>query len=99
MPHTPKTPITERTPWHKSESSGCWSMTLGDRGRRVRIFQRTAGGPFIRELWVPGCGRSKGSLLTTSRPVARERAEACIRALDAKAPASAPLTLGELWSR
>jgi integrase len=101
VPRAPKLPIPTRTDWHKSESSDCWSLTLGERGSRVRVFQETAGGVFYREMWIPGRGRSKISLRTTSRTEARARAEAFLRAvLDAGMPRQrAPLTLGELWTR
>jgi integrase len=93
-------PITTRAEWHKSES-GCWSLSLGERGCRVRVMQRVPGGEFAREMWIPGRGRSWASLKTSSRVEARRRAEAFLRALvEGEKPLPAPpLTLGELWTR
>ena len=101
VPRAPKLPIRTRTEWHKSESSACWSLTIGERGSRCRVFQQVAGGEFYRETWISGRGRSKASLRTTSRTEARARAEAFLRAvLDAGMPRQrAPLTLGEMWTR
>src|SRR5690348_2335434 len=94
----PEIPV--RTEWHQS-ASGCWSLTLGERGWRVRIEQKKKGGVFHRVTWIPGRGRSQKSLRTTSRAEARTRGEAFLRALlagDTPAPRQ-PLTLGELWIR
>jgi integrase len=92
--------VKERTGWHKSET-GCWSLSLGERGCRVRVMQRKPGGPFVRVIWVPGQGRSQASLGTSSRVEARARAEMFLRALldhDRPQP-PAPLTLEGLWNR
>lgn len=94
----PEIPV--RTEWHQS-ARGCWSLTLGERGCRVRIEQKKKGGVFKRVAWIPGRGRSQKSLMTTSRTEARARGEAFLRALlagDTPAPRQ-PLTLGELWIR
>jgi len=39
-------PIPER-PWHQSKS-GCWSLSLGVRGLKVRVEQQRPGGTFQR---------------------------------------------------
>lgn len=92
--------IQIRTDWHKTEK-GCWSLSLGRRGCRVRVTQREPGGVFIRETWVEGTGRTQASLGTTSRVEARDLAEQFYTALvRGELPAaSVKLTLGELWDR
>jgi integrase len=92
--------VQDRTEWHKSES-GCWSLSLGERGCRVRVFQRRPGAVFERITTLPGGARTTASLATTSRPVARQRAEAFLLALrngerEVERPA---LTLQELSDR
>jgi integrase len=90
----------DRTTWHKS-AKGCWSMSFGHRGCRVRVTQRESGGEFFRVTWLPGQGRRlQASLNTTSRTEAKQRAEGFLRAL-AKEEwlGSARLTLEDLWNR
>jgi len=92
-------PIPER-PWHQSKS-GCWSLSLGVRGMKVRVFQQQPGGVFHRAYRVPGRGMTCASLLTRDRAQARELAIAFIRELEKglkPAPAE-PLTLERLWNR
>jgi integrase len=89
-----------RSDWQKGDS-GCWSLSLGERGRRVRIFQRVPGGLFFRETWIEGRGRFAASLRCTDREEAKRRGIAFYLALgasDAK-PLGRPLTLGALWNR
>ncbi|HVH69243.1 MAG TPA: hypothetical protein VM716_15345 [Gemmatimonadales bacterium] len=31
-----------------------WRESLGERGCRVMLFERTPGGPIYREVWVGG---------------------------------------------
>jgi integrase len=91
--------IPTRTAWHQSPS-GCWSLSLGERGCRVRVTQKVKGGDFFRETWLPGHGRTQASLKTPSRVVARQLAEEFLRSLTTPhtAPPEASLTLGALWS-
>src|SRR5688572_10608643 len=86
--------------WHKNRS-GCWSLSLGDRGCRVRVIQRKPGATFERVVWLPGQGQNWASLKTTSRSEAQMRAEALLRRLlaDGGPREEPPLTLGELWVR
>src|SRR5262245_57718849 len=72
--------VNLRTDWHKNESD-CWSLSLGERGCRVRVTQRKPGAVFERITWIPGQGKNTGSLGTRSRTEARARAEAFLRAL------------------
>jgi integrase len=92
--------LQPRGEWRKSEG-GCWSRSLGERGRRVRVTQRRPGGEVYRIVGLPGRRQDRKSLGTTSRPAARELAEAFLRSLrEAEAPpGQRPLTLGELWHR
>ncbi len=89
-----------QTDWHKS-AKGCWSMTLGWRGCRVRVTQREPGGVFYGITWIAGRGQDWKSFGTTSRSEAQKHAEAFLQSLfetDAT-PTAHPLTLGELWTK
>ncbi|MBI4502807.1 MAG: tyrosine-type recombinase/integrase [Gemmatimonadetes bacterium] len=90
--------VSIRTPWHKS-GGGCWSASLGERGCRVRVTQRSPGGEFVRITWIPGRGANWASLKTKSRTEALKRAEAFYRAVvnGENEASDRPLTLGELW--
>ena len=55
-----------QTDWHKS-AKGCWSLTLGWRGCRVRVTQREPGGVFYGITWIAGRGQDWKSFGTTSR--------------------------------
>ena len=92
-------PIPER-PWHQSKR-GCWSLSLGVRGLKVRVEQRQPGSTFYRVHRYPGRRATYESLHTTSRPEARQLALDFIRELAKKSkPAPAePLTLERLWNR
>lgn len=84
--------------WRVS-AAGRWSLSLGFRGCRVRVFQRMPGSTFARETWMPGRGRDQRSLGTSSRTEARELAERFLLALvqgSAHQPRPA-LTLASLW--
>jgi integrase len=106
MPQSTTPGTSKRAEWRKSES-GCWSCSIGKRSRRVRIFQRKAGGQFYRDVWIAGKGKSRASMGTKSRTEARALAEAFLRGIqealdcdDAQpSQARAPLTLGELCNR
>ena len=91
--------VRTRAEWH-TNPSGCWSLSLGERGCRVRVVQKVKGGTFARETWIPGRGRSLASLQTTSRVEARTRAEAFLRALlGGETQPERPLTLDALWTQ
>jgi integrase len=100
MHRTRRDIVTVRAQWRKSDR-GCWSLSLGERGCRVRVMQRRPGGTYYRVVWVPARGSSWVSLQTTSRPDAKSLAERFLRALRSGAPAatSRPISLGELWTR
>jgi len=92
-------PIPER-PWHRSES-GCWSLSLGVRGFKVRVEQRQRGSTFQRVYRTPGARVTYASLKTTDRAKARELAIAFLRELEKglKPGPAAPLTLEHLWDQ
>src|SRR5256885_5546082 len=91
-------PIPER-PWHKSKG-GCWSLSLGVRGLKVRVEQRKPGGAFQRVYRV-GRRVTYASLGTTDRQEARRLAIEFIRELEKgkKINLAQPLTLERLWDR
>jgi len=92
-------PIPER-PWHRGKS-GCWSLSLGVRGLKVRVQQHKPGGTFQRVYRVPGGRVTYASLGTTDREEARRLAIDFIRELEMgkKINLAPPLTLERLWDR
>jgi hypothetical protein len=93
--------VTIRKEWQKS-AKGCWSLSLGERGCRVRIFQREQEGQFFRETWVgKGRGRAAAALHTRNRVEAQRLGEAFFEALlqGDRPSADGPLTLKGLWTR
>src|SRR5438309_6026295 len=92
-------PIPER-PWHRGKS-GCWSLSLGVRGLKVRVQQQKPGGTFQRVYRVPGRRVTYASLGTTDRQEARRLAIEFIRDLEKgkKIIVAEPLTLEKLWDR
>jgi len=90
-----------QTDWHKS-AKGCWSLTLGWRGCRVRVTQREPGGVFYGITWIAGRGQDWKSFGTMIRSEAQQHAEAFLQSLfetDGTTPTAHPLTLGELWTK
>src|SRR6266571_3995306 len=92
-------PIPER-PWHRSKS-GCWSLSLGVRGMKVRVEQRKPGSTFQRVYRVPGVRTTYASLGTTDREEARRLAIQFIRELEKgkQINLAEPLTLERMWDR
>lgn len=84
------------------QQNGKWSLSLGHRGARVRVFQRVPNGPFYRDVWQDGA-KNRKSLQTSDRKVAEQRGRMLLVALlQPPAPAgppTGPLTLGDLWKR
>src|SRR5438128_12169187 len=91
-------PIPER-PWHQSKS-GCWSLSLGVRGLKIRVEQRKPGGTFQR-VFRAGGRVTYASLGTTDRQEARRLAIDFIRELEKgkKINLAEPLTLEKVWDR
>src|SRR3989475_10460589 len=92
-------PIPEPT-WHRSKS-GCWPLSLGVRGLKVRVEQRKPGGTFQRVYRVAGRRGTYASLGTTDRHKARQLAIDFIRELEngKKVNLAEPLTLEKVWDR
>lgn len=89
-----------RSEWHLS--SGKWSRSIGDgRGARVRLFQRTKGGSFYRDLYLPGTVRDQKSMETCDRDEAERLGRLFLAALlkGEQEVRSGVLTLGVLWER
>lgn len=80
---------------------GRWMRSLGDRGMRIRLFQKRPDGMFYRAVWIPGRGSHQASLLTRDRQEADRLGRALLAELlrneDGKLPGK--LTLGALWRR
>jgi integrase len=92
-------PVPE-TPWHQNEH-GCWSMSLGVRGMKVRIEQRKRGSVFHRVYRLPSGRYTYKSLKTIDRRLARELAITFVRELEKGNRPSPrdPLTLETLWNK
>ena len=88
-----------RTEWH--QHNGLWSRSLGNRGMRLRLFEKRSGGGFYRSVWIPGRGFDRKSLGTTDRNEADRLGRALLAALlkNEEIAASGLLTLGDLWGR
>lgn len=88
-----------RTEWH--QHNGLWSRSLGNRGMRIRLFEKRRGGGFYRSVWVPGRGFDRKALGTTNRNEAdrlgRELLSALLR--DESVATSGVVLLGDLWTR
>ena len=88
-----------RNGWH--QVNGKWTRSLGERGCRVRLFQKRRKGVFYRDVWIPGEGYDRTSLRTRDR----DRAERLGRELLANlmtgevTEAAGVVALGQLWER
>jgi integrase len=92
-----KVSVREKFDW-KQLPDGCWRMSLGVRGCRVRVLQRKPGGDYIAITWI-GRRRAQVSLKTSVRSEARAHAEAFMLRVHERDEAPArPLTLGRLWT-
>jgi integrase len=78
-----------------------WSSSVGSqRGARVRVFERTPGGPLYCAVWVPGRGVSRRSLGHTDRTRAlREAKELATLRATGETTDITPVTLGALCAR
>ncbi len=88
-----------RTEWHQHK--GLWSRSLGNRGTRIRLFEKRSGGGFYRSVWVPERGFDRKALGTTDRNEADRLGRALLAALlkDEHIAETGLLTLGDLWER
>jgi integrase len=75
--------------------------SLGERGARVRLFQKRSGGVFFRDVWVPGQGKNRRAINTTDRAEADRIGRVLLAELlkGDRSEAAKKLTLGELWRR
>lgn len=90
---------TRRNEWH--QSNGKWTRSLGERGLRVRLFQKRTNGTFYRTIWIPGRGRDHASLATRDRQEAERLGRLLLAELLRQEEGVLPgrLTLGDLWRR
>jgi integrase len=88
-----------RTEWH--QQNGMWSRSLGNRGTRIRLFQKRSGGVFYRYVWMAGEGRDRKSLGTTDRAEADRLGRALLAALlrDESIAGAGIVALKDLWTR
>jgi integrase len=85
--------------WH--EVNGKWTLSLGERGMRVRLFQKRKGGVFFRATWIAGAGRDQLSLATLDRDEAERLGRELLAEMTSSNAAATPgaIRLGEVWRR
>lgn len=89
-----------RTEWRLIK--GKWTRSLGNRGARVRLFQKRSGGQFYRSVWSPRASVFDRRCLGTSdryeaEKIGRELLAGLLR--DEAITASGTLPLVRLWER
>ena len=90
-------PRTKRRDQWRTTKSGTWTISLGSRGQRVRLFQMTKDGMYYREVYGPG-GKDRRSLNTRDKASAERLGLQLLAALmtgDVPPPRSL-VRLGEL---
>ncbi len=81
---------------------GKWTRSLGQRGARVRLFQKRRHGTFYRAVWVRGRGHDRACLHTRNREEADRLSRQLLAGLlsgEARKVGSGKVTLKELWER
>lgn len=80
---------------------GKWRRSLGNRGCRVTLFERTKGGGFHRSVWLPGVGVDRRALGTADKVEAEKLGKELLAALlrDEAVVRDTASPLGELWDR
>lgn len=80
---------------------GKWTRSFGSRGTRVRLFERTKGGAYYRDVHVAGRGKNRRSLGTKDRAEAERLARELVSALlrEEEIIADGVVTLAHLWER
>ena len=88
-----------RTEWRTTH--GKWTRSLGHRGTRVRLFQRTKDGVFYRDIWRADGTYSRKSLGTTDRTEAERLGRQVLAGLlrNEHEQTEGVVTLDELWVR
>lgn len=89
-----------RNEWH--QRNGMWARSFGERGMRIRLFQKRPNGVFFRAVWVAGQGRDQASLGTRDRNKVERLGRLLLAELlrgEQQPAATGRLTLGELWRR
>jgi integrase len=86
--------------WRRTKN-GTWTLSLGRRGHRVRLFEKTKGGMIYREVQLPGGKKTRASLDTRDRALAeRKGREIMAGLLTGSVPSdSGPIKLSELCRR
>ena len=89
---------TRRNQWRYVR--GKWTRSLGERGYRVRLFQKRKGGTFYRAVWVDR-NRNIACLHTKDRDEAERLGTLLLAELLRQESVRLPgkVTLGELWNR
>lgn len=91
----------KRDTW-RHQKNGTWTLSIGRRGDRVRLFQKRRDGQFYREVWVPGKGPSRKCLGTSDRGEAEQlarRLQAELALGLEQRKAGGKITLRLLWDR
>ncbi len=90
---------SRKSSWHRTKT-GCWTCSLGERGKRVRLFQKRRDGAFYREIHIPGEGRDQAPLRVWDKETAERLGRELLALLTAgQISPSGPVRLGELWER
>jgi integrase len=88
-----------RSEWHR-DKSGRLTCSLGERGMRVRLFEKRKEGPFYRVVWLPGEGINQRALGTKDKDEALRLGKLLLSELLKGETARVQvmrLTLGQLW--
>jgi integrase len=90
---------SKRDGWHLA--GGKWTRSLGQRGTRVRLFQKRRGGTFYRAVWLLGQGKTVACLHTIDREQAEQVGRALLASLFTGEVPTRPskVSLGHLWDR
>src|SRR5437762_1410066 len=88
-----------RTEWHLI--NGKWTRSIGNRGARIRLFQRRKDGVFFRAVWVPGRGKDVKCLGVIDRAQAERLGRELLGRLltSEELHEDQPVTLGPLIER
>lgn len=91
---------TKREAWRCV--GGKWTRSVGERGTRVRLFQKRRNGTFYRAVWVHGRGHDRACLHTHDRQEADRLGRQLLAALlsgETQKVGSGKVTLKQIWER